>query len=109
MSYSIKRGKPSKRRTFSTFDDMESVLTTEIKTGKIVHNPSRMQVEAVFYEGKDPEKATPIAIYIVLDGERIAYRGREGKPPYDYPAWIPLKDDVVFHNGIDAPGSDAVQ
>jgi hypothetical protein len=105
MSYSTKRGRLSKRRTFSTFGDMESVLTTDIKIGKIVHNPSRMQVEAVFYQGKDPEKATPIAMYIVVDGERIAYRGREG----GMPAWIPMKDGVVFHNGIDAPGSEAIQ
>jgi hypothetical protein len=65
----------------------------------------RMQVEFVYYEGKDPEKATPIEIYVVLGGVRVAYRGRQD----GMPAWISMKDDVVFHNGIDAPGSDAVQ
>ena len=65
----------------------------------------RLQVESVFYEGKDPEKATPIAIYIVMNGERIAYRGREG----GIPAWVSMRDDVAFHNGIGAPGSEALQ
>ena len=87
------------------FDDMESVLTTDIQTGKIVDDPGRMQIEAVYYEGKDPGRATPIAMYIVIDGERIAYRGRED----GMPAWIPMKEGVVFHNGIDTPGSDALQ
>ena len=107
MTYSIKRGRLSKRRTFSVFDDMESVLTTNIRTGEPAPDGAvgRMQVECVFHEGKNPEKATPIAIYIVMNGERIAYRGREG----GIPAWVSMKDDVVFHNGIDAPGSDAVQ
>ena len=35
----------------------------------------------------------------------IAYRGREG----GIPAWVSMKDDVVFHIGIDAPGSEALQ
>ena len=39
-------------------------------------------------------------MYIVMNGERIAYRGREG----GVPAWVSMKDGVVFHNGIDAPG-----
>jgi hypothetical protein len=63
----------------------------------------RLQMEAV-YRGK-----RIVAMYVVANGERIAYRGREGKPPYDYPAWIPMKEGVVFHNGIDAPGSGSLQ
>ena len=107
MSYSIKRGRLSRRRTFSVFDDMERVSVSNIRTGEPAPDTAvgRMQVECVFYEGKDPEKATPIAIYIVIDGARIAYRGREG----GIPAWISMKEDVVFHNGIDAPGSEALQ
>ena len=107
MSYSTKRGRLSKRRTFSTFDDIERVTVSNKRTGEPAPDDAmgRMQVECVFYEGKDPEKATPIAIYIVMNGARIAYRGREG----GIPAWIAMKDGVVFHNGIDAPGSDAVQ
>ena len=107
MSYSIKRGRLSRRHTFSVFDDMESVLTTNIRTGEPAPDDAmgRMHVEAVYYEGKDPERAIPIAIYIVMNGARIAYRGREG----GISAWVSMKDDVVFHNGIDAPGSDAVQ
>ena len=107
MTYSIKRGKLSKRRTFSVFDDPEWVTVSNIRTGEPALGDAmgRMQVEFVYYEGKDPEKATPIAIYVVLDGERIAYRGREG----GVPAWVSMKDDVVFHSGIAAPGSDAVQ
>jgi hypothetical protein len=91
----------------SEFHEMESVSTQDIKTGKFAVNDegpfADMKVETVF-KGR-----RIVAIYIVMNGERIAYRGREGNPPYDYPAWIPMKDDVVFHNGIDAPGSDAVQ
>ena len=107
MTYSIKRGKLTRRRTFSVFDDPEWVSVSNIRTGEPAPDAAvgRMQVECVYYEGKDPEKATPIAIYIVLDGARIAYRGREG----GMPAWISMKDDVVFHNGIDAPGSEALQ
>jgi hypothetical protein len=107
MSYSIKRGRLSRRRTFSVFDVPEWVSVANIRTGEPAPDGAmgRMQVECVYYEGKDPEKATPIAIYVVLDGERVAYRGRQG----GVPAWVSMKDDVVFHNGIDAPGSDAVQ
>ena len=107
MSYSTKRGRLSKRRTFSVFDDPEWVTVSNKPTGEPAPDDAvgRMQVEFVYYEGKDPEKATPIAIYVVLDGERIAYRGREG----GVPAWVSMKDDVVFHSGVDAPGSDAVQ
>jgi hypothetical protein len=107
MNYSIKRGRLSRRRTFSVFDDIESVLTTNIRTGELAPDGAvgRMQVECVFHEGQNPEKATPIAIYIVLDGSRVAYRGREG----GIPAWISMKEDVVFHNGVDAPGSQALQ
>ena len=107
MTYSIKRGKLSKRRTFSIFDDMEGVTVSNKRTGEPAPDDAmgRMQVECVFYEGKDPEKATPIAIYVVMNGERIAYRGREG----GIPAWISMKDDVAFHNGIDAPGREALQ
>jgi hypothetical protein len=39
------------------------------------------------------------------DSSSIAYRGRED----GMPAWIPMKEGVVFHNGIDTPGSDALQ
>jgi hypothetical protein len=62
-----------------------------------------MKVETVF------KGSRIVAMFIVMNGERIAYRGREGKSPYDYPAWIPMRDDVVFHNGIDGPGSEALQ
>ena len=87
----------------SEFHEMESVSTQVIKTGKFADNDegpfADMKVETVF-KGR-----RIVAIYIVMNGERIAYRGREGNPPYDYPAWVSMKDDVVFHNGIDAPGS----
>jgi hypothetical protein len=107
MTYSIKRGRISRRRTFSVFDDMERVSVSNKRTGEPAPNSAmgRVQVECVFYEGKDPEKATPIAIYIVMNGARIAYRGREG----GIPAWVSMKDDVVFHNGIDASGSETLQ
>ena len=107
MTYSIKKGKLSKRRTFSIFDDMESVTVSNKLTGEPAPDDAmgRMQVECVFHEGKDPEKATPIAIYVVMNGECIAYRGREGGTP----AWISMKDYVAFHNGTNAPGSEALQ
>jgi hypothetical protein len=107
MTYSIKRGRLSKRRTFSVFDDLEGVSVSNKRTGEPAPDDAmgRMQVECVFYEGKDPEKATPIGIYVVMNGERIAYRGREG----GIPAWISMKEGVNFHNGIGAPGSEALQ
>ena len=107
MTYSIKRGRLSKRRTFSVFDDMEGVSVSNKRTGELAPDTAvgRMQVECVFHEGKDPERPTPIAIYIVMNGERIAYRGREG----GIPAWVSMRDDVAFHNGIGAPGSEALQ
>ena len=74
------------------------------RTGEPAPNEGRMQVEFVYYEGKDPEKATPIQIYVVVDGERIAYRGREG----GIPAWISM-GEAVFHNGINVPGPVALQ
>jgi hypothetical protein len=61
--------------------------------------PMRLQCETV-YRGRKV-----IAIYIVANGERVAYRGRQG----GMPAGVSMKDGVGFHNGIDAPGSDAVQ
>ena len=70
MSYSIKRGRLSRRRTFSVFDDMEWVSVTPISApaSPLPTVPwVGMQVECVYYEGKDPEKATPIAIYVVLE------------------------------------------
>jgi hypothetical protein len=90
----------------SEFNEMEGVSARDKKTGEFIDDQgpfADMKVETVF-KGR-----RIVAMYIVMNGERIAYRGREGKPPYDYPAWISMKDDVVFHNGIDAPGSDAVQ
>ena len=80
MSYSVNKGRISKRCTFS------------------------VQLEAVYYEGKGPNRATSIAVYIVINGERIAYRGREG----GIPAWISM-GEAVFRNGVDAPGSEAPQ
>ena len=58
--------------------------------------PPRLQCEMV-YKGRRIQ-----AIYIVANGERVAYRGREGGTP----AWISMKEDLVFHNGIDAPGNE---
>ena len=91
----------------SEFHEMKSVSTQDIKTGRFVDNDegpfADMKVETVF------KGSRIVTMFIVMNGERIAYRGREGKPPYDYPAWIPMRDDVVFHNGIDGPGSEALQ
>ena len=107
MNYSIKRGRLSRRRTFSVFDDMAGVTVSNKRTGEPAPDGAvgRMQVECVFHEGKNPEEAPPIAIYVVLDGTRIAYRGREG----GMPGWIAMKDGVVFHNGIGAPELEALQ
>jgi hypothetical protein len=87
----------------SEFHEMESVSTQVIKTGKFADSDegpfADMKVETVF-KGR-----RIVAIYILMNGERIAYRGREG----GMPAWISMKESVNFHNGIAAPGSDAVQ
>jgi hypothetical protein len=60
MTYSIKRGRLSKRRTFSLFEDMQSMLTTNIRTRELAPDTAmgRVQVQCVFHEGKDPEEAT---------------------------------------------------
>ena len=78
MSYSIKKGRLSKRRTFSTFDDIERVTVSNKRTGEPAPDDAmgRMQVEFVFHEGKNPEEATPIAIFIVMNGS-IAHRDRK--------------------------------
>ena len=88
MNYSIKRGRLSRRRTFSVFDDMESVLTTNIRTGEPAPDSAmgRVQVECVFYEGKDPEKATPIAICIVMNGADRLSRSRGWNTGVDFDA-----------------------
>jgi hypothetical protein len=66
----------------SEFHEMESVSAQNIKTGKLVDNEegpfADMKVETVFNGRRI------VAIYIVMNGERIAYRGREG----GMPAWI---------------------
>ncbi len=61
--------------------------------------PMLLQIEMV-YKGRKVK-----AIYMVANGERIAYRGREG----GMPAWISMKEGCVIHNSIDAPGTDTVQ
>ena len=85
----------------SEFNEMEGVSTRDKKTGEFIDDegPFDVKVETVF-KGR-----RIVAMYIVMNGERIAYRGREG----GVPAWVSMKDGVVFHNGIDAPGSDTVQ
>jgi hypothetical protein len=62
----------------SEFHEMKSVSTQDIKTGRFVDNDegpfADMKVETVF------EGSRIVAMFIVMNGERIAYRGREGKP-----------------------------
>jgi hypothetical protein len=60
-----------------------------------------MRIEAV-YRGR---RRTPVAMYIVMDGERVAYRGRHG----GVPAWISMKGGGIFSIAIDAPGSETLQ
>jgi hypothetical protein len=85
----------------SEFRDMEKVETYSIATGEWAPDapPMHLQVECV-YKGK-----RVVAMYIVANGERVAYRGREG----GMRAWISMRDDVAVHNGIGAPGSEALQ
>ena len=61
MTYSIKRGKLSKRRTFSVFDDPEGVSVSNKRTGEPAPDDAmgRMQVEFVYYEAKDPQEGNP--------------------------------------------------
>jgi hypothetical protein len=81
----------------SVFEDWEGeVLADTLASGQ--HFPRgepKAQVECV-YKGR-----RIVAVYVVFDGERIAYRGRQG----GIPAWISMREDVAFHNGIDAPGN----
>ena len=88
----------------SVFEDMESVQNVTLDGSRVEDcPPMHLQMEAV-YKGK-----RIAAIYIVADGERVARRGRQGKPPYDYPAWIPMKEGVRFQNRIEMPGPGTVQ
>jgi hypothetical protein len=83
----------AKKKEYSEFEDYECCYDDPNAP------PIRMQVEAVFRGGR----RTPVAIFIVVGGERIAYRGRLG----GMPAWISMKDDVVF--ALSAPGSETLQ
>ena len=102
MTHKIKGGKLVKPQVRSVFHDCESVECVPRDPSKPAappHTP-KVQVEMV---GIDPEN--PTEIYLVVDGERAAYRGRAG----GMPAWIPMRNDVHFHNGIPVPGTDTVQ
>ncbi len=81
----------------SVFEDCEGeVLADTGASGqRFPRGEPKVQVECV-YKGRQI-----VAVYVVFNGERIAYRGRQG----GIPAWISMREDVVFHNGIDAPGN----
>jgi hypothetical protein len=89
---------------FSIFDDCK-IESVESLDGRPDAPRPRMQIETVFRGGSDPEIDVPIAIYIVLDGKRIAYRGRQ----FDAPAWIPTDPSVKGFLEYDAPGLGGVQ
>lgn len=81
----------------SVFDDCEGVVLADTGASgqRFPRGEPKVQVERVF-DGRQI-----VAAYVVFNGERIAYRGRQG----GIPAWISMREDVVFHNGIDAPGN----
>jgi hypothetical protein len=49
-----------------------------------------MQIEAVFYDGDDPETATPMAMYILIDGKRMAKRANC--------RWVSIARGFAMHN-----------
>jgi hypothetical protein len=73
----------------SEFHELEDVESFRKDDGSPAPAP-QLQMECV-YKGK-----RIVALYIVANGERIAYRGRKGKEPYDFPAWIPMADNIFF-------------
>ena len=95
MAYKIKGGKLVKPQVRSVFEDCKCSCD-DPNAGP----PPKVQAEFV---GTDPDN--PTEVYLVVNGERVAYRGRAG----GMPAWIPMSDKVHFHNGIPVPGSDTVQ
>ena len=65
----------------SVFEDAENV-TCDDPAGPSI----KMQIETV-YKGR-----RPVALYMVVDGKRVAYRGRQ----HGEPAWISMVPYVMF-------------
>jgi hypothetical protein len=79
------------RQQYSVFDDCE------VHCDDPNAPPMRMQIETLF-KGR---RKVPVAMYIVIDGRRVAYRGRQ----FDSPAWISM-DPERFSNCLDViPGA----
>ena len=72
----------------SVFDDCEGVVLADTGASgqRFPRGEPKVQVECVF-DGRQI-----VAAYVVFNGERIAYRGRQG----GIPAWISMREDVVF-------------
>jgi hypothetical protein len=77
MSYSIKMRRLARRAKFSVFHECTIVEVENLDPALPDEPPeTQMQIESVYYEGDDPEdgKTAPIAMYIVVDGKRMAKR-----------------------------------
>jgi hypothetical protein len=75
-----------KQRPYSLFDDCFVMPVEGLPT-------PRMQVEAVYQSKKAAERdEVPIALYLVCDGERVAYRGQDERGAA---AWIPTGNSVT--------------
>ena len=98
MAYKFKNGKLVKKTRRCSISEP---FTMTDATGKPVTEADSpiMQVEAV------PDWENPEELYLLLDGERVAYRGRDG----GMPAWISMRDGFVCRNGIEVPGTDTPQ
>ena len=73
----------------SEFHDCEGVIEkidgSPIAEGEDAPTPSKVQVECVF-KGR-----RPVAMYWVIDGVRVAYRGRNEWGP----TWLPMLPNVT--------------
>ena len=97
--------KPSQ---WSEFHDLENRSVTNLDGSPITPEEERwalqdrMQVEFVFGRRKHPE--VPLGMYLVINGKRVASRGKR----YGQPAWIPMTDAISFDDPpIPAPGNSA--
>jgi hypothetical protein len=90
--------------TFSIFEDCTSTRAEDIKTGLPADaSKHKVQIEFVYRDGADPEEDTPIAIFIIHNGERVAQHSQC--------RWISLSPDVVMQGEPPPimPSGDVIQ
>jgi hypothetical protein len=77
------------RRKFSIFENCNIIAVESLDGSPLSEAPHiRVQIESVYYKGDDPETDAPVAMYILIDGKRMAKRANcrwismARKPPH---------------------------